>query len=79
MKRTTVTLTDDLATRVEREAERRSIPVSAVVREALAAHLGVGDGPRSLPFAALARSDHRSTARDFEAILEAEWTRDRDR
>jgi len=31
------------------------------------------------PFAALAKSGHRSTARDIEEILASEWTRDRGR
>ena len=79
MKRTTVTLRDDLSTALEREAQRRRTSVSAVVRDAVSAHLGLGGGPRTLPFAGLGTSDHRSTARDFEAILEAEWALDRNR
>lgn len=80
MKRTTITLPEELATAVEREAHRRRVSLSQVVREALAAQVGhVGDGPRQLPFAALGDSGHRTTARDFEEILAAEWTRDRDR
>ena len=36
--------------------------------------LGVdGDRARALPFANLARSAHRNTARDMEALLEREW------
>jgi Arc/MetJ-type ribon-helix-helix transcriptional regulator len=80
MRRTTITIPEDIARAVDREAHRRRTSVSQVVRDALAAHLSLaGDGPRHLPFAALGKSGHRTTARDFEEILEAEWTRDRDR
>jgi Arc/MetJ-type ribon-helix-helix transcriptional regulator len=80
MKRTTITLPEALARAAEREAHRRRTSVSAVVREALAAYVGLTVGERrSLPFAALGDSGHRTTSRDFEEILEAEWSRDRDR
>ncbi len=80
MKRTTITLPDELATAVEREAHRRRVSLSAVVREALVAHVGfAGGGVRPLPFAALGDSGRRSTARDFEDVLAAELARDRDR
>ena len=75
MKRTTITLGDDLAAAVAREARRRGVSASELAREALAAHLGIGgDRPRPLPFASLGRSGHHSTARDFEEILDAEWS-----
>ena len=74
MKRTTVTLPDDLAGALAREARRRNVSVSEVTRDALAEHLGMGsDRPRSLAFAALGRSGHRNTARDMESLLEREW------
>jgi Arc/MetJ-type ribon-helix-helix transcriptional regulator len=82
MRRTTITLPDDMARAVDREARRRRTSVSQVVREALASHLrlaGEGDGSRAVPFAALGHSGHGSTARDFEEILDAEWIPDRDR
>jgi Arc/MetJ-type ribon-helix-helix transcriptional regulator len=80
MRRTTISLPDELAAALEREAGRRRVPVSQVAREAIEARLGRGAaGHRKLPFVALGRSGHRSTARDVEAILEAEWTRDRGR
>jgi hypothetical protein len=76
MKRTTVTLPDELAGALEREARRRHVSVSQVTREALAVHLGLGgEEPRRLPFAALGASGHRRTARELEEILAAEWTR----
>jgi Arc/MetJ-type ribon-helix-helix transcriptional regulator len=74
MKRTTVSLPDELADAVVREARRRHQSVSEVTREALARHLGlVADGPRDLPFASLGRSGHRTTGRDMEELLAAEW------
>jgi Arc/MetJ-type ribon-helix-helix transcriptional regulator len=80
MKRTTITLPDELATALRREAHRRRLSVSHVVREALSAQLGLAsETPRELPFAALGRSGHRTTAGDFEEILAAEWSPDRDR
>jgi Arc/MetJ-type ribon-helix-helix transcriptional regulator len=80
MKRTSLTLTDEIAGALEREARRRDLSVSEVVRQALAKHLGIGrDEPRSIPFAALGRSGHRTTGRDFEDVLAEEWSPDRDR
>lgn len=77
MKRTTVTLPDDLAGALEREARRRGLSISEVTRRALAAHLGLGDDgqPRPVPFASLGASGHKTTARDAEEILAGEWTR----
>jgi ribbon-helix-helix CopG family protein len=80
MRRTTITLSDELATAVTREARRRQLSVSEVTREALAAHLGLlGGKPRKVPFAALGSSGHATTARDFEKVLGAEWKRARGR
>src|SRR5262245_31429348 len=77
MKRMTISLSDDLAEAVEREARRRRKPVSHLAREALASYLGRG-GVRSLSFVALGRSGTRSTARHAESIINAEWhARDR--
>jgi hypothetical protein len=73
MKRTTISLPDDLAAALEREARRRGVPVSQVAREAIEARLGHRvAGRRKIPFAALGRSGQHSTARDLEAILDAE-------
>lgn len=80
MKRTTITLSDELARLAAREVRQRGGSLSELVREALAAYLGVGgDAPRRLPFAALGASGHRNTARDLEEILDAEWAPDRRR
>jgi Arc/MetJ-type ribon-helix-helix transcriptional regulator len=77
MKRTTVSLPDDLAQALEREARRRSTSVSEVTRDALTKHFGLTPGePRDLPFAALGRSGHATTGRDIEELLEREWDDD---
>jgi metal-responsive CopG/Arc/MetJ family transcriptional regulator len=74
MKRTTVTLPDDLAQALDREAQRRRVSVSEVVRQALMVRLGVGPGGRrGLSFAAVGRSGYRHTARDLEDVLAQEW------
>jgi Arc/MetJ-type ribon-helix-helix transcriptional regulator len=74
MKRTTVSLPDELAQAVAREARRRGVSVSEVARDALAAHLDLApDRPRHLSFAALGRSGHRTTARNMEDLLAREW------
>jgi Arc/MetJ-type ribon-helix-helix transcriptional regulator len=72
MKRTTVSLPDELVAVLQREATRRRTSVSEVVRAALAAHLKYGQ-QRDLPFASLGRSGHPDTAADAEDILAAEW------
>jgi predicted transcriptional regulator len=75
MRRTTISLPDDLAEALDREARRRSVPVSAVARDALADHLGFGtaEDHRELPFAAVGRSGKRTTARNMEKLIEQEW------
>ena len=78
MRRTTISLPDELATALEREARCRSMPASAIARAALTAYLGIGgpDDLRELPFAALGRSGHSDTAHAMEQLLEQEWTAD---
>jgi predicted transcriptional regulator len=74
MKRTTISLPDDLASALAREAQRRNRSASEITRDALARHLGlVADKPRELQFAALGRSGHNSTAREMEELLAREW------
>jgi predicted transcriptional regulator len=75
MKRTTISLPDDLAVALEREARRRALPVSAVARDALARYLGFGEASdrKKLPFAAIGGSGRNTTARDMEELLHAEW------
>jgi hypothetical protein len=79
MKRTTITLPDELAAAVVRAADHRRVSVSQLTREALDAYLGRdGSAPRALPFAALGASGTHTTGRDVEEILAHEWdVRDR--
>jgi predicted transcriptional regulator len=78
MRRTTISLPDELADALEREARRRSLPASAIARDALTEYLGLGapGDRRELPFAALGRSGHSNTAAEMEALLEQEWIAD---
>ena len=79
MKRTTISLPAELAVVLEREARRRSISVSAIVRQVLAAYLGIGEsGTREIPFANLGASGYRDTARRVREILADEWGGARD-
>jgi hypothetical protein len=48
MKRTTVKIPDDLDAKLRAEAARRDITVSELTREALEAHLGIGQRRRLL-------------------------------
>jgi Arc/MetJ-type ribon-helix-helix transcriptional regulator len=74
MKRTTVSLPDDLAAATEREARRRRTSVSEVVREALEARLGRKPGEkRELPFIGIGHSGYATTSEDVEEILRREW------
>jgi Arc/MetJ-type ribon-helix-helix transcriptional regulator len=80
MRRTTVTLPDDLIEALERAARRGHTSVSEIVRTMLAAQLGmIAGGERPLPFANLGRSGQRDVARNMEARLEQDWSPDRDR
>jgi predicted transcriptional regulator len=80
MKRTTISLPDELARAAEREARRRDISLSEVARQALAEHLGMtGSERRPLPFAALGRSGEPDLADRIEEVLAEEWAPDRDR
>ena len=78
MRRTTISLPDDLADALDREARRRSLPASAIARDALNDYLGVGrpGQQRELPFAAVGRSGKHTTGRDMEQLLEGEWNTD---
>lgn len=75
MKRTTISLPDDLALRLQREAARRSVSEAEVVRAALAQVLGGSDpGRRPLPFPAFSRgSGETDISHRIEEILAEEW------
>jgi predicted transcriptional regulator len=80
MKRTTISLPEDLAAALEREAKRRHVSVSEIARQAIEVRLRrEQDGKRWLPFFALGRSGYHTTSEDVEEILRSEWNPDRDR
>jgi metal-responsive CopG/Arc/MetJ family transcriptional regulator len=79
MKRTTISLPDDLAVVLEREAQRQATSVSDIARRAISEYLGRSTPKRRVPFAGIGDSGERHTARDAEEILAAEWGHDRDR
>jgi Arc/MetJ-type ribon-helix-helix transcriptional regulator len=72
MRRITISLPDDVAGIVQRDARRRHTSVSDVVRAALTSYLRL-DQPRNLPFANLYRSGRTNDAERVEEILAAEW------
>lgn len=72
MARVTISVPDELAAEIQREARRRHASVSELVRGALEAQIR-GRLENSLPFASVGRSGTRNTARDAEAILRREW------
>ena len=77
MKRTTVSLPEEIAMLAAREARRRGVSISEVARQALAEYLGVASvangAPRTIPFAAIGASGQRHTSRDFDRTLAREW------
>lgn len=78
MKRTTISLPDDLAFVVERESRRRGVSVSALAREALAARLGLAadERAREVPFAALIETGEPVPADRAEEVLAEHWAGD---
>jgi len=68
MKRTSITLSDDLHYMLRHEAARRQITITELVREALEAHLGVGKKRRFFS-AKAGRSGYDDTARRLEELL----------
>lgn len=78
MTRTTISLPDDLARALKREARRRRVSLSQVMRDALESRFG-RSGSRKLPFVGIGNSGPNSTGRNFEEVLDAEWSTDRNR
>lgn len=77
MKRTTISLPDDLATLVRNEALRRRTSVSDVVRLSLVKSLGV-ETQRDIPWAAICDDPGMVRAASLEEGLEG-WENDLDR
>lgn len=76
MKRITISVPDEVAAAIDREAKRRRLPVSRVIRDRLAGGSEAEQGRRSIPFAAIGRSGHKDTARNVDVILQ-EWAQDK--
>lgn len=71
MNRTTLSLPDDLASALKREARRRHTSVSAVAREALAERFGFTGAKREVPFAGIVSdADPRHAASRMEEELD---------
>lgn len=70
MKRTTITLSEDLEFLVSREAERRQSSVSAVIRELVAKGLGApSNRRRTIPWAGLFHDPKMVAGENFEEAL----------
>jgi predicted transcriptional regulator len=79
MKRTTISLPDDVSDALVREAHRRRVPVSQVAREAIESTLGLDDErPRDLSFIGIADSEggRSNFAEHFDQWLAENWVRD---
>jgi hypothetical protein len=79
MERVTISLPDDVASRLKREARRRRVAVSALVRSVIDGALSPPKSGRRIAFAAVGGSGRRDTARRVDEILGVEWSRARDR
>lgn len=85
MHRITVSLPDEVAAAVQREARRSEKSVSAVTRDAICSHLHLVIEPnqvRSFGIVGIGESDPReggNVASRVDEILAEEWTPDRDR
>lgn len=75
MQRITVTLTDEQAARLRREAKRRSVSLSAVVREKVEPE-SESTEPRVIPWAGIFDSGKRNLARDIDEELAKTWADD---
>jgi Ribbon-helix-helix protein, copG family len=80
MKRATITLPDNLADLVDREAVRRQTSFSEVVRQFIVQGLsGAGEKPREIPWAGLFNDPDMVPAERLDEELAAHWADDLDR
>lgn len=80
MRRTTVTIPDDVAEILAREARRRDTSVSALVREFIEEGLDLTqDRPRAIPWAGLFDDAEMVPARHLDDELKRHWADDIDR
>lgn len=77
MKRTTITLPDDLADLIGREARRRETSVSELVRRLIVKGLGAGER-REIPWAGLFEDPGMLNGGELDRGLE-DWENDIDR
>ena len=80
MKRITISLPEDLAAALEREAHQERKSVSEIARKAIEARLRplpVVDGKRKIPFIGIGRSKGDGTiSQRIDEILAEEWTKE---
>ncbi|MBE7518604.1 MAG: ribbon-helix-helix protein, CopG family [Thermoflexaceae bacterium] len=80
MKRTTISWPEEIAEAVEREARRRRVSVSSIVREIVDERLGVTvRRPREIPFAGVGASGEPPHAAALDDFLAKHWADDLDR
>jgi hypothetical protein len=80
MKRTTITLPDDLSDLVDSEARRRQTSVSDVIRTFILEGLaGTAEKPREIPFAGLFHDPGMVTGDSMDEALKQHWADDLDR
>jgi hypothetical protein len=77
MKRTTITLTDELAELLAREAERRRMTVSELMRNLITESLlGSQEKPRDIPWAGLVDEPAMVRAENIDEVLSKTWADD---
>ena len=80
MKRTTISLPDEVSELLHQEARRKGASVSSIVRHYVAEGLtGSARKPRRIPWAGLFRDPEMAPGRDLEEVLEEGWADDIDR
>jgi Arc/MetJ-type ribon-helix-helix transcriptional regulator len=72
MQRITVTLTNEQADRLKREARRRGLSVSELVRRKVEPE-ATTEGRRHIPWAGIFESDGPPYAADLDEFLAANW------
>lgn len=72
MKRTTISLPDEVWEALRREAGRRRVSQSEVVREVLSRQFGFDGRRRRIPFAAIGSSGRADLAERTEEIIREE-------
>jgi Arc/MetJ-type ribon-helix-helix transcriptional regulator len=80
MRRTTITLPDDLADFLGSEARRRQTSLSDVIRQLIVERLtGTAGKPREIPWAGLFNDPEMVPAERLDEALAGQWADDIDR